>query len=190
MNTLKHAIIVTVLSAAAVLPAWGGGAPVSPHETISFTNAGNTIKITYGRPFSKKPGTDTVRKIWGGLVPWDQAWRLGADQATTLVIEKAIVLGGTNVPAGTYTLYMVPSEKGVSKLAISKTTGQWGIPVDEKNDLARVDLKKATLETQVDQLTISIVPQVQRPEVIGPVPYLLHIRWEKTEYHVEFHNAP
>ena len=184
MNILKHALIVTALSAAAVLPALGGGAPVSPHETISATIGGNTVKITYGRPFSKKPGTDVVRKIWGDLVPWEKAWRLGADQATTLVCEKAIVLGGTKVPAGTYTLYMVPSEKGVSKLAISKTTGQWGIPVDEKNDLARVDLKQAPVAAQVDQLTLSLGPGT------GANAGLLKIVWEKSQYSVEFTNAP
>ena len=184
MKTLKHALMVTALSAAAVLPAFGGGAPASPHETISATIGGNTIKITYGRPFSKKPGTDTVRKIWGELVPWEKAWRLGADQATTLVCEKAIMLGGTKVPAGTCTLYMVPSEKGISKLAISKMTGQWGIPVDEKDDLARVDLKKAALDPQVDQLTLSLVPGTDANAGV------LKIAWEKTQYSVEFSNAP
>jgi len=178
--------MITALSAATVLPALGGGSPVSPHETVSTSIAGNAIKITYGRPFSKKPGTDTIRKIWGELVPWDQAWRLGADQATTLVCEKAIVLGGTKVPAGTYTLYMIPSETGVSKLAISKTTGQWGIPVDEKNDLARVDLKKdaAPLAVQVDQLTLSLGPGTNANTGV------LKITWEKTQYSIEFTNAP
>ena len=185
MNTLKHALIVTVLSAAAVLPALGGGAPVSPHETISNSIGGNAIKITYGRPFSKAPNSTTIRKIWGEQVPWDKAWRLGADQATTLVCEKAIVLGGTKVPAGTYTLYMVPSEKGTSKLAISKTTGKWGIPVDEQNDLARVDLKKdPPLDNQVDQLTLKI------GAAAAPNTGVLAIVWEKTQYSVEFTNAP
>ncbi len=179
MKMLKHAFIVTALSAATVLPALGG---VSPHDTVSATIGGNAVKITYGRPFSKKPGTDVVRKVWGSLVPWDKAWRLGADQATTLVCEKGIVLGGTTVPAGTYTLYMVPSESGTSKLAISKTTGKWGIPVDEKNDLARVDLKKAPLDTQMDQLTLSVAA-----EGSGGV---IKIQWEKTQYSVAFSNAP
>ncbi|MGA2554927.1 MAG: DUF2911 domain-containing protein [Verrucomicrobiota bacterium] len=179
MNKLKNAFIVTALSAVAALPALGGA---SPHETVSATLGGNTVKITYGRPFSKRPGTDTVRKIWGGLVPWDKAWRLGADQATTLVCEKAIVLGGTTVPAGTYTLYMVPSESGTSKLAISKTTGQWGIPVDEKHDLGRVDLKKEALDPQMDQLTLSVT-------AAGPGG-VIKIQWEKTQYSVDFSNAP
>jgi hypothetical protein len=185
MNTLKHALIITALSAAAVLPALGG---VSPHETISITNGGNAVKITYGRPFSKAPTSTTIRKIWGELVPWEKAWRLGADQSTTLVIQKAIVLGGTNVPAGTYRLYMIPSEKGTSKLAINKTTGVWGIQqdgsVDEKNDLARVDLKKAPVDTQVDQLTLSLGSGTAANAGV------LKIVWEKTQYSIEFTNAP
>ena len=93
----------------------------SPHETISQVFDGarnNRVTITYGRPYSVKPGTTEVRKIWGGLVPYDKPWRMGADEATLLITQKPIVLGGTTVPAGAYTLYMVPSEAGASKLAI------------------------------------------------------------------------
>ena len=176
---LKSAFIVAALSAVAALPALGG---ISPHETISATIGGNTVKITYGRPFSKKPGTDTVRKIWGDLVPWDKPYRLGADQATTLVLQKGIVLGALTVPAGTYTLYMVPSETGVSKLAVSKKTGQWGIPVQVDSDLGRVDLKKTALDNQLDQLTLSVAAEGQ-----GGV---IKIQWEKTQYSVNFTNAP
>ena len=124
-----------------------------------------------------------MRKIWGGLVPWDKAWRLGANEATTLIAQSALVIGGTTIPAGAYTLYMVPSETGTSKLAISKTIGGWGIPVDEKNDVARVDLKKDVLENSVDQLTIT----VGRGASGGG---LIKIAWEKTQYSVEFANAP
>jgi hypothetical protein len=179
MNILKHAIIVTALGAATVLPALAG---VSPHETVSATIGGNTVKITYGRPFTKDPKTGEMRPVWGKLVPWDKPWRLGADLGTTLVCEKGIVLGGTTVPAGTYTLYMIPSENGTSKLAISKTTGKWGVPVDTKNDLAQVDLKKAPLDPQVDQLTLSVAATSA-----GGV---IKIQWEKTQYSVDFSNAP
>jgi len=179
MNKLKSAFIVTALSAVAALPALGG---VSPHDTVSADIGGNTVKITYGRPFSKKPGSDTVRKIWGELVPWDKPYRLGADQATTLVLQKGIVIGGLTVPAGTYTLYMVPSETGTSKLAISKKTGQWGIPVQVDSDLGRVDLKKTALDTQLDQFTLSVAAEGQ-----GGV---IKIQWEKTQFSVSFTNAP
>jgi len=182
---MKHAFIVMALGAVTALPSLAG---VSPHETVSVKIGDNNVKITYGRPFSKKPGTDTVRKIWGDLVPWDKAWRLGADQSTTLVCDKGISFGSVAVPAGTYRLYLVPSEKGTSKLAINKTTGIWGIQkdatVDEKNDLARVDVKKAAVDPQVDQLTLSITPGS------APNSGVINIVWEKTKYSVEFTNTP
>jgi hypothetical protein len=78
------------------------------------------------------------------------------------------------VPAGAYTLYMVHDENG-SKLAISKTLGGWGIPVDEKNDLARVDLKKDTLEKPNDQLTMAI-------EKNAPGGGVIKIMWEGTQF--------
>jgi len=121
--------------------------PVSPHEKVSGKIGTNEITIDYGRPNAKG------RKIWGTLVPYGKAWRAGADLATTLTTQEPIMIGDAAVPAGKYTLYMVPEEKGTSKLAISKTVGKWGIPVDEKNDLARVDMKKETLPKQVEQFT-------------------------------------
>jgi DUF2911 family protein len=151
----------------------------SPHETTSAVIDGNRVTITYGRPYTKAPKTGEVRKIWGGLVPYGKAWRLGADEATLLITQQPISIGDTTIPAGAYTLYMVPDESGTSKLAVSKRIGQWGIPVDEKNDLARVDLKKSALDKSVDQLTIS----VEKNPAGGGV---LKVKWENTQYSVDF----
>jgi hypothetical protein len=151
----------------------------SPHETTSAVVDGDRVTISYGRPYTKHPKTGEVRKIWGGLVPYGKAWRLGSDEATLLVTQQPIELGGALVPAGAYTLYMVPDESGASKLAISKKIGQWGVPVDESNDLARVDLTKADAPSKVDQLTIA----VQKNPAGGG---LIKISWENTEYSVPF----
>ena len=154
----------------------------SPHETISQVFDGarnNRVTITYGRPYSVKPGTTEVRKIWGGLVPYDKPWRMGADEATLLITQKPIVLGGTTVPAGAYTLYMVPSEAGASKLAISTGLGGWGIPVDTKHDLAQVELTKTALDKPVDQFTMAID---KNPEGGG----VLKLSWESTQFSVPF----
>ena len=62
---------------------------ISPHETITETIDGNELKLVYGRPYSKKPGTTEVRKIWGGLVPYGKVWRTGADEATLLTTKRA-----------------------------------------------------------------------------------------------------
>lgn len=130
----------------------------SPHETTSNVigdrRTGCRVTVSYGRPFMKE------RKIWGSaeekaLVPNGKAWRLGSDEATLLVTQQPLAFGETTIPAGAYTLYMVPAEGG-SKLAISTNLGGWGVPVDESHDLARVDLKKETAEKPVEQLTIAI----------------------------------
>ncbi len=159
----------------------------SPHETTSAVigerKAGNRITLTYGRPYTRDPKTGEPRKIWGGLVKWDKADRLGADEATVLLTSKPLQFGATTVPAGAYTLYIIPSESGVSKLAISTNLGKWGVPVDETHDLARVDLTKTALDQPVDQLTLAVVND---PAAGGQ----LKIMWENTQFSVPFTVQP
>ena len=155
---------------------------VSPHETVSQTFDGarnNRVTITYGRPYTTKPGTTEARKIWGGLVPYGKPWRLGADEATTLVTQKPLVVGGKAIPAGAYTLYMIPSETGTSQLVFSTALGGWGVPVDTKHDFAQVDLTKESLDKPVDQFTMAI----DRNPAGGGV---LKLSWETTQFSVPF----
>ncbi len=156
---------------------------LSPHETITATIDGDELKLVYGRPYTVKPGTSEVRKIWGGLVPYGQVWRTGADEATLLTTEKPIEIGGYSLPAGTYSLFTVPAEDGTAKLIINKKTGQWGVPYDEAkekdNELARVDLKKTELDKDVNQFTMAIEPRAGGGGE-------LKMMWEKTQYSVPF----
>ncbi|MEO6005441.1 MAG: DUF2911 domain-containing protein [Opitutus sp.] len=156
----------------------------SPHETTSAVigdrRTGNRVTITYGRPFTKDPATGEARAVWGALVPWDKAYRLGSDEATLLLTQQPLVFGATTIPAGAYTLYLVPSQTGPSKLAFSSNLGKWGVPVDEKHDVARVDLKATPLDQPVDQLSIVI----ENDTVAGGG--VLRIRWEKTEFSTPF----
>jgi hypothetical protein len=175
--------------ALALLAAALGAAPMSaqqarksPHETISKVLGENRVTITYGRPYTKDPGTGAPRVIWGGLVKWDEAYRLGADEATVLITQKPIMVGGSTVPAGAYSLYMIPSETGTSKLAISTDVGQWGEPVDTAHDLVQVDLKKGSLDKAVDQLTLAI----DKDPAGGGV---LRIMWENTQFSVELRRS-
>ena len=159
------------------------GQRLSPHET-TYVRVGSDransslVSITYGRPYSAKGGKGEPRKIWGDLVKWDKADRLGADEVTTITLEHPIEIGGKTIPAGAHALYIVPSENGTSKLAFSSRIGKWGVPVDEKHDIARVDLKKETLPESVDQLTIVL----ENHQTSG----LIKIKWEKTQYSVPF----
>ena len=168
------------------LPGAGTGG-ATPHATTSGVigasrTEGGMVTITYGRPFSVHPRKGgEPRKIWGGLVPYGKADRLGADEATTLINEHPIEVGGKTLPAGAYTLYIVPSETGASKLAFSKHIGKWGVPVDETQDVVRVDLKKEMLDQNVDQLTIE-VENTPAKSMNG----LIKIKWEKTQFSAPF----
>ena len=156
---------------------------VSPHETITATIDGNELTLVYGRPYTTKPGTSEVRKIWGGLVPFGKVWRTGADEATVLTTKEPIEIRGNELPAGKYSLFTVPAEDGTAKLIINKKTGQWGIPYDQAaekaNELASVDLKKTILDKPVDQFTMAIEPASGGGGT-------LKMMWETTQYSVPF----
>src|SRR6185436_206648 len=103
MNTFKSTLVVFAAVVACALPAsaqqkkaasTGGN---SPHETTSAVIDGNRVTVTYGRPFTKHPKTGEVRKIWGGLVPYGKPWRMGSDEATLLITQKPVEIGGTEV---------------------------------------------------------------------------------------------
>ena len=184
-SLLAQSTIAPTPTAAPAKPRVASSGGVSPHETISAVigadrRTGNRVTITYGRPFSKDPKSGETRKIWGGLVKWDKADRLGSDEATLLLTQQPIQFGETVIPAGAYTLYIVPSETGVSKLAFSTILGKWGVPVDETHDLARVELKKEALATTADQLTLALVND---KESGGGV---LKIMWENTQFSAPF----
>jgi Protein of unknown function (DUF2911) len=157
---------------------------ISPHETTSAVigdrRTGDRVTITYGRPYTRDPKTGEPRKIWGGLVPWDKPWRLGADEATLLITQQPLLVGETTIPAGAYTLYMVPSETGASQLVFSTNIGKWGIPVDVTHDLGRFDLTKSALDHDVDQLTLAVA----NDKATGGGE--LKIMWETTQFTLPF----
>lgn len=173
MNKIKSALIIASLLGA--LPLMAQQKRVSPHETVSAVSGGNRVTLVYGRPYTKDPHSGEARKIWGGLVPYGQVWRTGADESTLFITQKPIVLGGMPIPAGAYTLYTLPAEDGSAKLIVNKQIGQWGTQYDEKQDLARVDLKKEALDKPVDQFTMEVTRNGE-----------LKMMWENTGYSVTY----
>jgi len=144
---------------------------VSPHETVSATIDGANIKIVYGRPYTRDPKTQEKRKIWGGLVPFGQVWRMGADEATMLTADHDIAIGGTRIPAGSYTLFLQPEENGPAKLIVNKQTGQWGTKYDASQDFVRIDMERNPISPAADQFTITIDK--------GSDGNTLRLRWEQ-----------
>jgi len=95
----------------------------SPFASTSGEVAGSKIEIFYHSPAVKG------RKIWGGLVPYNEVWRLGANDATIFQTSKTIKIAGKTLPAGKYSLYAVPGRSSW-KIIFNSETGQWGINMD------------------------------------------------------------
>ena len=110
---------------------------------------GKSVKTDYSSPRMKG------RKIYGGLVPFGEVWRAGANEATTFVTSGDVTVGGKSVPAGSYTLFAVPNADKWT-LIINKKTGEWGVPYKyESDELARVDMKVSKLPSPVENFTIA-----------------------------------
>lgn len=173
MHRASKAILHTALAFALAGLAWGQAKKrASPHETVSATIAGKNISIEYGRPYMKG------RKIMGGLVPFGEVWRTGADEATTLTTNADLMVGSVHVPAGTYSLFTLPTEKGWT-LIVNKTAKQWGaFKYEQAQDLGRTPMKVATLDAPVEQFTIAIAGT-------GGSNGVIKLTWEKTEASVD-----
>jgi hypothetical protein len=177
MKQLSRSLLVLSLSLVVALPAIAQEKKrVSPHETVTATVDGSDVTIVYGRPYTKDPKSGAARKIWGELVPFGKVWRAGADEATLLTTKQSYDIGGTTVPAGTYSLFMLPDANG-AKLIINKQTGQWGTKYDESQDLARIDMKKEAADKAVDQFTIKIESNAGGGGT-------LNFSWENAQYSV------
>lgn len=124
---------------------------LSPRDSVRATIGGANIVIDYGRPLKRG------RRVLGEVVPLDQVWRTGANAATGLRTDRDLVIGGTRVPAGSYTLFTLPSADGW-KLIVNRQTGQWGTEYHADRDLARIDLQRRAATPAVEQFTIRIDP--------------------------------
>ncbi len=113
-----------------------------------FSN-GKTVHVDYSSPRAKG------RKIFGGLVPYGEVWRAGANEATTFVTTANLSLGGKDVPAGSYTIFVMPNPDKWT-LIVNKKTGEWGIPYKyEGDELARIDMKVAKTPAPAENFTIA-----------------------------------
>ena len=175
-HLIRHLLIVSLSLAVALPVVAQEKSRVSPHETVTADIDGATVTIVYGRPYAKDPKSGAIRKIWGELVPFGKVWRTGADEATLLTTTQALDIGGTSIPAGTYSLFTLPDASG-AKLIVNKQTGQWGTKYDEKQDLARIDMKKDAAAKPADQFTIAI----EKNAAGGGT---LTLTWESTQYSV------
>jgi len=134
------------------------------------------ISIDYGQPHLRG------RNVIGmpGVVPWDSAWRTGANMATQLSTEVDLTIGNTFIPRGVYTLFSLPTRNGW-KLIVSKEVLQWGTDYDASKDFARIDLRQRTLADPVESLTFWLIPAIEAPTSSTFPHGVLKFAWGNTE---------
>ena len=145
--------------------------PSPPAKTSCAFADGKTISVDYSSPRMRG------RKIFGGLVPYGEVWRAGANEATTFVTNVDLRVGDKDVPAGSYTIFTLP-EPGKSTLIVSKKTGEWGIPYPGAEfDFTRTAMKVSSLAKPLENFTISF-------DHTGKT-CTMHLDWETTRSSVD-----
>jgi hypothetical protein len=145
--------------------------PSPPASAKCELAGGKSITVDYSSPRAKG------RKVFGGIVPYGEVWRAGANEATTFVTTADLMVGGQHVPAGSYTLFTIPNQDKWT-LIISKKTGEWGVPYPgADSDLTRVDMKVSAASGAVENFTIAFDK--------GAKGCTLRMEWENTRASVD-----
>ena len=156
---------------------------------IAKTHLGDTyIKLTYGRPYIRE------RQIFGMnndsttyLVPFGQVWRTGANEATEITLTGPVMIAGSHLDAGTYSLF---TEPGANRWVVHISpdlgldgTGNFNAETqtftqvfDPADDVLRLEVPSRQISDVVDQFTISFEPSGTGADMV--------LRWEKTEVRV------
>ena len=159
------------ISAAPACAQMGGNVASPPAKADCKFSDGKTIHVDYSSPRMKG------RKIFGGLVPYGEPWRAGANEATTFVVDADVSVGGKTVPTGSYTLFALPTAAAWT-LIISKQTGEWGIPYPgESYDFTRVPMKVTKLDSPMENFMIAFDQ--------GGATCTLRLAWESTQASVQ-----
>ena len=174
-KTLKRSILgLLIVSMAIMLPYFifkMNTKSYSPEDTITFEKAGLRLEVFYNRPYKKN------RNIFGGLVPYNEVWRTGANEATTFETNKDILVDGSLLKAGKYTLWTTPGKKSWKVIFNSKMY-PWGITADKlpsrqaEFDVLTIEVPVNHLQEVVEQFTIDFDEEF---EMIN-----LNLLWDQT----------
>ena len=123
------------------------------------------ITINYHRPLVKG------RRVWGGLVPYGQVWRAGANENTTIEFTDPVTVEGKALAKGIYGLHMLPTENEWT-IIFSKTATAWGsFTYNQSEDALRV-----TVKPQAAEMKESLAYEV---DDVTPTSAVIALRWEK-----------
>lgn len=125
----------------------------SPEDTVEYSSGDLHLEVFYNRPYKKE------RQIFGGLVPFGEVWRTGANEATTFYTSKDILVDGSLLPAGKYSLWTIPMEDSW-KIIFNSEMYPWGITAEglpsriPEHDVLTVEVAVSKLKNPVEQFTI------------------------------------
>lgn len=145
----------------------------SPPDSSSVTVEGGVLKICYSSP--RKRG----REIFGGLVPYDQPWRLGANEPTTLHVTTPVSVDGVELAPGSYAVYAVPGTESW-EVVFNGAVERWGIPIDEEvrqNDVGSVSVTPSATESTVENMTLTLEASDDGGATLG-------MAWDDTRWSV------
>jgi hypothetical protein len=145
----------------------------SPAGTVKQKVGFTDVEVSYARPSMRE------RKIFGGLLPFGEVWRTGANTATKVTFSTPVKISGTELPAGSYALYSIPDPREWTVI-FNKVTGEWGAySYKQENDALRVKAKPVTLSVPIETFTIDI-------NDVRTESATLNLEWEKTRVSVKF----
>ena len=142
---------------------------VSPRDSASIQLDAGVAKICYGAPSMRE------REIMGGLVPYDQPWRMGADEATALHVTFPAEIAGVAVDPGVYSLMAIPGPDSW-EIIVNRNAQRWGIPITD--EVRSQDVGSGTVSPE--EMGSAVEQMRYRFEEEGSNSATLYLEWENT----------
>lgn len=149
----------------------------SPEDYVTFGRGDLTVTLFYNRP-SKED-----REIFGGLVPYGEVWRTGANEATTFETNRDLIVDGKTLRRGKYSLWTIP-RPDTWTVIFNSEHGQWGINSkgepnrDPARDVLTIDVPAMTQDRTIEQFTVTFESVGDDVEMV--------LMWDKTLVAVPF----
>lgn len=165
MRNSRPLVILTLFLIALPVAAQVKVPRLSPRASVTQTIGTTEITVDYHRPGVKE------RTIWGGLVPFDAPWRMGANEATTITFSDPVKIGGKEVPAGKYSFFAIPG-RTTWTLILNKDPNQWGAyGYDQSKDQVRLEVTPVP-SAHTEWMRFTIDP-------VSTTSAVVNLEWEK-----------
>jgi hypothetical protein len=147
----------------------------SPLDSVSVELMGATAKVCYGRPSAND------REVMGGLVPFGEPWRTGANEATALHLTFPAEVAGIRVEPGSYAIYTVPGETQW-EVVLAINYARWGIPIPGDDVIGRATVSAESTDAHVETLTFGV-------DLVSEMETHLVLEWERTRIRIPVRHA-